>query len=95
MPVSGLIDIFEIFKLQVKFLPQYVNRLKSQNFTLKEKMTRWVKQSPYALIKKHLPPDDHYVDFPTVSFLANRIVTFPALCIQLHTSLRARHQLGF
>eukprot|EP00041_Stephanoeca_diplocostata_P006899 m.95571 g.95571 ORF g.95571 m.95571 type:complete len:360 (-) comp16606_c0_seq1:71-1150(-) len=53
----------------VKFLPQYVNRLKSQNFTLKEKMTRWVKQSPYALIKTHLPPDDHYVEFPTAPYI--------------------------
>ena len=35
----------------VAFLPQYVNKLKAQNFTLKEKMTSWCKKSPNALIR--------------------------------------------
>lgn len=52
----------------VAFLPQYVNKLKGQPFTLKEKMTRWCKKSPYALIKKHLPPDDFYIEFPNVPY---------------------------
>jgi hypothetical protein len=40
----------------VAFLPQYVNKLKAQNFTLKEKMTSWCKKSPNALIRTCSPP---------------------------------------
>lgn len=52
----------------VAFLPQYVNKLKGQPYSLKEKMTRWCKKSPYALIKKHLPPQDFYIEFPNVCY---------------------------
>lgn len=52
----------------VAFLPQYVNKYKAQPFSLKEKMTRWCKKSPYALIKKHLPPEDHYLEFPNAPY---------------------------
>lgn len=48
----------------VKFIPQYVNRLKAQPFSLKEKMTSWCVRSSMALIKAHEPPQDHYLEFP-------------------------------
>lgn len=48
----------------VKFIPQYVNRLKAQPFSLKEKMTSWCKRSPMALIRSHDAPQDHHLAFP-------------------------------
>jgi len=55
----------------VKFIPQYVNRLKAQPFSLKEKMTSWCKRSPMALIKAHEPPQDHHLEFPSQPYIDN------------------------
>lgn len=55
----------------VKFIPQYVNRLKAQPFSLKEKMTSWCKRSPMALIKAHEAPQDHHLEFPTQPYTDN------------------------
>lgn len=41
-----------------------VNQLKAVPFSLSEKMSRWCKRSPMALIKAHEPPQDHHLDFP-------------------------------
>lgn len=40
------------------FVPKNVNQLKAVPFSLSEKMSRWCKRSPMALIKAHLAPDD-------------------------------------
>jgi len=46
------------------FVPAYVDQLKGQPFSLKEKITRWCKKSPMALYKSHMPPQDHDIEFP-------------------------------
>lgn len=46
------------------FVPAYVDQLKAQPFSLKEKITRWCKKSPMALYRSHMPPEDHHVPFP-------------------------------
>ena len=46
----------------------YVDKLKGQPFSLKEKMTGWCKRSPMALIKSHEPPQDHWEEYPTPQY---------------------------
>eukprot|EP00040_Diaphanoeca_grandis_P003240 m.24341 g.24341 ORF g.24341 m.24341 type:complete len:287 (-) comp14558_c0_seq1:370-1230(-) len=46
------------------FVPAYVDQLKAQPFSLKEKITRWCKKSPMALYRSHMPPQDHDIEFP-------------------------------
>jgi len=49
----------------VPFHSKYVDKLKAQPFTLKEKLSQWCKKSPMALIKAHEPPQDHYIACPS------------------------------
>jgi hypothetical protein len=47
------------------FITINVDRLKGQPFSLKEKMTRWCKKSPTALLANpHEPPEDHFLAYP-------------------------------
>jgi len=40
------------------FVPKNVNQLKAVPFSLSEKMSRWCRRSPMALIKEHMAPQD-------------------------------------